>query len=296
MKAQENQDLIKAIEVQKVYPNGYKALHDLSFGVEKGQIFCLLGPNGAGKTTAFEIITATIPKTTGTIQLDGQNLAGEMPQIFSESGICSQSNTIWDYITVEQHLRVAAKVKGMTEGETQEAIDYLLRTLKLEEYRHRGAEKLSGGNKRKLCVAMSMIGAPKLLFLDEPSTGMDPVARKYLWDLIRQVMKQRQGAMVLTTHYMQEAELVGDKLGILINGRFATIGTMTELKRKFGEYSIVIYEDEKKNSKAELDELVKSVIPEAKRHSSLENKGITYKVRLLKIPFILIIHYYLGEF
>jgi len=285
LKAQENQDLIKAIEVQKVYPNGYKALHDLSFGVEKGQIFCLLGPNGAGKTTAFEIITATIPKTTGTIQLDGQNLAGEMPQIFSESGICSQSNTIWDYITVEQHLRVAAKVKGMTEGETQEAIDYLLRTLKLEEYRHRGAEKLSGGNKRKLCVAMSMIGAPKLLFLDEPSTGMDPVARKYLWDLIRQVMKQRQGAMVLTTHYMQEAELVGDKLGILINGRFATIGTMTELKRKFGEYSIVIYEDEKKNSKAELDELVKSVIPEAKRHSSLENKGITYKVNSNSMKF-----------
>jgi len=282
----ENQDLIKAFEVQKVYPNGYKALHDLSFGVEKGQIFCLLGPNGAGKTTAFEIITATIPKTTGLIQLDGQNLVKEIPQVFYETGICSQSNTLWDYLTVEQHLRTAAKIKGMTEQETQEAIDYLLRVLKLEEYRHRGTEKLSGGNKRKLCVAMSMIGAPKLLFLDEPSTGMDPVARRYLWDLIRQVMKQKQGAMVLTTHYMQEAELVGDKLGILINGRFATIGSLNELKRKFGEYSIVIYEEEGSQMfKSELDELVKSVIPEAEKHASLENKGITYKVNSNSMKF-----------
>jgi len=210
----ENQDLIKALEVQKVYPNGFKALQDLSFGVEKGQIFCLLGPNGAGKTTAFEIMTAGIAKTEGLVQLNGYDLSRDIPEIFYETGVCSQSNTLWDYLTVEQHLRVYAKMKGMKENETTEAIQYLLKALQLEEHAHKGAEELSGGNKRKLCVALCMIGAPKLLFLDEPSTGMDPVARRYLWTLIKEIMKSNKGAMVLTTHYMQEAELVADKLGM----------------------------------------------------------------------------------
>ena len=205
--------MIKALEVQKVYPNGFKALHDLSFGVEKGQVFCLLGPNGAGKTTSFEIITGGIPKSEGQVQLNGHELSRDTPEIFYETGICSQSNTLWDSLTVEQHLKIYAKMKGMNETDTAEAIQFLLRELQLEEYIHREADKLSGGNKRKLCVALAMIGGPKLLFLDEPSTGMDPVARKYLWTLIKEVMKSTNGAMVLTTHYMQEAELVADKLG-----------------------------------------------------------------------------------
>lgn len=126
---------------------------------------------------------------------------------------------------------------------------------------------------------MAMIAAPKLLFLDEPSTGMDPIARRYLWGLIKEIMKRRQGAMVLTTHYMQEAELVGDKLGILINGRFATIGNMPKLKEKFGEYSVVIYENEGvKNCKEEVDKIMKKNFSDSRQHFDTNQKGLTYKV------------------
>lgn len=173
----------------------------------------MLGPNGAGKTTAFEIITAILPKTSGTVHLDGQPLSRDIPKIFYQTGICSQSNTLWDYLTVEQHLRIYGKIKGMKGVEINETIEYLINALQLDEYVYTGVDKLSGGNKRKLCVAISMMGAPKLLFLDEPSTGMDPVARSRLWGLIKDIMAVKQGSMVLTTHYMQEAELIGDKLG-----------------------------------------------------------------------------------
>jgi len=278
IKAQDNRDPIKAIEVQKVYPNGFKALDDLTFGVEEGQVFCLLGPNGAGKTTAFEIMTAVIPKTAGCVFLQNQALTRNS-SAFYETGICSQSNTLWDYVTVEQHLKVYARFKGISGEETQQVIPYLLKALQLEEHAQKGSEKLSGGNKRKLCVAMAMIAAPKLLFLDEPSTGMDPIARRYLWGLIKEIMKRRQGAMVLTTHYMQEAELVGDKLGILINGRFATIGNMPKLKEKFGEYSVVIYENEGvKNCKEEVDKIMKKNFSDSRQHFDTNQKGLTYKV------------------
>jgi len=280
MNAQDNRDPIKAIEVQKVYPNGFKALHDLSFGVEEGQVFCLLGPNGAGKTTAFEIMTASIPKTAGDVFLQNQPLTRDS-SAFYETGICSQSNTLWDYVTVEQHLKVYARFKGISGEESQQVIQYLLKALQLEEHAQKGSEKLSGGNKRKLCVAMAMIAAPKLLFLDEPSTGMDPIARRYLWGLIKEIMKRRQGAMVLTTHYMQEAELVGDKLGILINGRFATIGNMPKLKEKFGEYSVVVYENEcVGDCQEEVDKIMKKNFSDSRQHTDANQKGLTYKVKM----------------
>ena len=179
-------------------------------------MFCLLGPNGAGKTTSFEMVTAMIPKSVGDIRLKGQELLRKNHEMFYDIGICPQVNPLWESLTVTQHLRIYAKMKGLRGDEIDEAIKFLLRTLQLEEYAHRDSDKLSGGNKRKLCVANCMIGAPSLIFLDEPSTGMDPVARSYLWTLIKDMMKAKKASMVLTTHYMQEAELVGDKLGILL--------------------------------------------------------------------------------
>jgi len=279
--AEENEDPIKAIDVQKIYPNGFKALDDLTFGVERGQIFCLLGPNGAGKTTAFEILTSKIPKTSGTVKLEGKELSRELYAVFNETGICPQSNTLWESLTIEEHLRIYAHIKGLSNTETEEAINYLLEAIGLVEYRDRPAEKLSGGNKRKLCVGISIIGAPKLMFMDEPSTGMDPLARNKLWNLIKNVMKGKRGTMVLTTHYMQEAELVGNKLGMLINGRFAIMGTLGELKKKFGEYTIAVHEIENGFSSMQIEILIQSVLGRSRRHMAPEEKGIVFKVCFL---------------
>ena len=230
--------------MEKIYPNGFKAIHDLTFGVEEGQIFCLLGPNGVGKTTAFEILTSQLPKTRGEIKFRQKILSRENFDIFYQTGVCAQSNTLWDSLTVKQHLRVYARIKGVKNEEIDPMIEYLLTSLQLTEYAHRSANKLSGGNKRKLCVAICMIGTPSLMFLDEPSTGMDPVARKNLWNLIKEVMKTRKAAMVLTTHYMQEAELIGDKLG-MINSLFFSVQYLFEAlyevyKKIFHKKSFII--------------------------------------------------------
>lgn len=204
---------MKVIDLVKVYPNGFKAVADSSFGVETGQIFCLLGPNGAGKSTTFNILTSNIPKSSGAVKLLGHDIESRNYDVMNEVGICPQVNPFWDDLTVTEHLKIYALLKGMSEASMGEIMNYLLDGLHLAEHKDKKSSQLSGGNKRKLAVALSLIGGPTLQFLDEPSTGMDPVARKFLWNLLNQNMQGRKGAMVLTTHYMQEAESIADKIG-----------------------------------------------------------------------------------
>jgi len=199
--------------LQKTYPNGYRALENLDFGVEKGQIFCLLGINGAGKTTCLEILTSKIQKSGGTVTIQGQ----EIPKFYNknpgQASICSQTNTLWDDLTVFQHFRIYVQIRGLQGEEADQVIQYLLNALRLEDYSERKIKELSMGTRRKLCVGLSLAGAPEILFLDEPSTGVDPVGRSQIWNLVKTVVKSQEGAVVLTTHYIQEAEAISDKIG-----------------------------------------------------------------------------------
>ena len=206
---------IRVMKVQKVYSNGFKALEDLSFGVRKNQIFCLLGPNGAGKSTAFDMITGRLTRTSGDIQLSGIDLANHSrsKKAFGQAGVCFQNDTLWDYMTVEQHLKVYAYLKGINGDDAREVIHFLLASLYMMNDAHKKVYTLSGGTKRKLCAAIALLAAPELIFLDEPSSGVDPLSRRRLWMLVRAIMKQTQGSTVLTTHYMQEAEMTADKIG-----------------------------------------------------------------------------------
>ena len=189
----------------------------MTFGVEKNQTFCLLGPNSAGKSTAFGAITSQIKRTDGDIYLNGKL----MPRHFSfankfdQAGMCMQTNTLWDSLTVEQHLKVYAKLKGISKQDSKEIISFLLRALYMDGDAHKQAQQLSGGTKRKLCVAIALIATPELVFLDEATTAMDPMARRQVWNLLKAVMKTTQGTTIITTHYMEEAELVADKIGKL---------------------------------------------------------------------------------
>ena len=201
------------LNVQKIYLNKLKALDGISFGVPKDQIFCLLGPNGAGKSTAFDILTGRIPRTAGDILLSGHNLPkrGAHDKALSQAGVCLQNNSLWGYMTVEQHLRVYAYLKGMSANEANEIISFLLVSLLLIDDAKKKVDTLSGGTKRKLCAAIALLAAPELIFLDEPSTAMDPQSRLQLWMLVKGIMSQTHGSTVLTTHFMQEAEQVSDK-------------------------------------------------------------------------------------
>ena len=211
----ENKDMIRLTNVNKKYPKGPKALHNLSFGIEKGQIFCLLGPNGAGKTTTFDILTKKISFDSGQIEFKGQNFADA--KMLPTIGLCPQSNLLWDLLTVEEHLKVYSYIKGISNMD--ENIQFLMRSLGLETHSHKTTSQLSSGTKRKLCVALAVLGAPDIILLDEPTTGVDPIGRNQIWNLLKAICQKKPVTILLSTHYMEDAELVADKLGEKFIGR-----------------------------------------------------------------------------
>ncbi len=180
-----------------------KALHNLTFGVEKSQIFCLLGPNGAGKTTSFGIMTKRLPYEAGELVIKKDNL---------QIGLCLQTDALWESLSVEQHLKTYAALKGLSKQQTNQSVAYLLDSFGLKEHSNKKARKISGGMKRKLGAALAIMGDPDLLFLDEPTTGLDPVGRSQLWNLLTELTQRKGSTVVVSTHYVEDAELVADKL------------------------------------------------------------------------------------
>jgi len=279
-----NKDVIKIMELQKTYPNGYQALESLDFGVEKGQIFCLLGINGAGKTTCLEILTNKIPKSGGTVEIKGQETF-EFYKSSSEASVCSQTNTLWDCLTVVQHFRIYAQMRGLEGQEAEQVIHYLLYALQLEVYSERRIRELSMGTRRKLCVGLSVVSAPEILFLDEPSTGVDPVGRNQIWDLIKTAVKSQDGVVLLTTQYIQEAESIGDKIGLLVDGGLTTIGTTADLKKRHAHYLITIGLAVGGASKAKIEKIVKFVLPEATNDEHSKPDEMIFKVPANNMKF-----------
>ena len=207
-------DPVKILNLEKTYPNGFQAVRNVSVGVEKGQIFGLLGPNGAGKSTTFNILTALIPRTAGSVKLKDTEINTNMSHIFKEVGICPQFDCLWDNLTVKEHLSVFGSMKGLHGQELDENLDYFIKVMSLTDHVNKKSNILSGGNKRKLCVSNALIGSPSLQFFDEPSTGLDPIARRFLWTALTQNIKYRNSSIVLTTHSMSEAESLCHKIGI----------------------------------------------------------------------------------
>ncbi len=175
----------------------------MTFGIEKRQIFCLLGPNGAGKTTSFGVMTKGLPFDTGKLVINGENLI---------TGFCMQIDTLWSTLSIQQHLKIYAALKGLSKQQTNRAIDYLLDCFGLKDHSNKKAKEISGGMKRKLGAALAIMGDPDLLFLDEPTTGLDPVGRSQLWNLLTELTQRKGSTVVVSTHYVEDAELVADKL------------------------------------------------------------------------------------
>jgi len=208
-----NQDAVKIVQGHRFYPDGWRALWDLNFGVGKGQIFCLLGPNESGKTSAFDIITRKGLVTYGKAYIYGQELKKDLKPIF-KTGFCMQSDVLWDYLTVEQHFNLYCCLLGFGEKETKEAIQYITKALGMKKYLDKKVRTLSGGTKRKLSVALAIIGGPEIIVLDEPTTGVDAIGRSQIWKLLKILAEKKKSTVLISTHYMEDAELVADKLGM----------------------------------------------------------------------------------
>lgn len=216
--------LLEVIDLKKHYPE-VKAVDGVSFTIEQGTCFGLLGPNGAGKTTAIEVIEGIVPPTSGTIRYKGH----ERGQAFrNEVGIQFQSTELPQYLTVRECLLT---FRGLYDRQAD--LDEIIATCRLEDILDRDNRKISGGQKQRLLLAMALANDPELIFLDEPTTGLDPQARRHLWDIIRRI-KERQRTVVLTTHYMEEAEILCDTIGIIDEGKIVAMGSPRALLQEHG--------------------------------------------------------------
>ena len=212
-----------------------KAVRNLSFCLEYGECFGLLGVNGAGKTTTFKCITNEHSQNNGKIFIDGLDISENFSKLSQVFGYCPQFDAIFEYMTVYENLYFYAKIKGIAMDRIDKIIDALIEEMSLSEFPNKIAGRLSGGNKRKLSVAISMICNPPIILLDEPSTGMDPEARRFMWAVIHKIStKRKKSSVIMTTHSMDEAETLCKRMGIMVNGEFVCLGGSNEIKEKYG--------------------------------------------------------------
>ncbi|CBZ24578.1 putative ABC transporter [Leishmania mexicana MHOM/GT/2001/U1103] len=256
-----NDDMVRVVDLRKVYPNGKVAVRNVTFFVTPGEVFGFLGTNGAGKTTTISMLCQEFIPTSGNVYVCGYDIVTESEQALQCIGYCPQFDATLDLLTVEEHLELYAGIRGILYEQRDVVIDALLRMCELSTYRYTLSSELSGGNRRKLSVAISLIGGPRVVFLDEPSAGMDPVARRGLWNAIQKV--SQNSSVVLTTHHLEEVEALAHRVAIMVDGTLRCIGDKTHLKNKFGtgfEMSIRVRADD---DMANVHRWVKTRFPEA---------------------------------
>uniref|UniRef100_M3ZKD5 P-type phospholipid transporter n=1 Tax=Xiphophorus maculatus TaxID=8083 RepID=M3ZKD5_XIPMA len=234
-------DILTMIDLSKVYKAGKKpAVDRLCLGIPRSECFGLLGVNGAGKTSTFRMLTGDTPITHGEAFLNQHSVQMEMERVHQLMGYCPQFDAISDLLTGREHLELYARLRGVPEDSVSKVSQWGVKKLGLTQYAEQEAGGYSGGNKRKLSTAISLIGAPPVIFLDEPTTGMDPKAKRFLWNCILSVTKEGR-AVVLTSHSMEECEALCTRMAIMVNGRFQCLGSVQHLKNRFGDgYTIIL--------------------------------------------------------
>uniref|UniRef100_A0A8C6KCC1 ABC transporter domain-containing protein n=1 Tax=Nothobranchius furzeri TaxID=105023 RepID=A0A8C6KCC1_NOTFU len=244
-------DLLRTYDLTKVTLSWYKIMSPiLSFQtplklenhLKQLGIGCfgLLGINGAGKTTTFKMLTGDIPVSSGEAFLNGYSIRTEMRHVHQNMGYCPQFDAINDLLTGREHLEFYARLRGVPENEVAMVAEWGIQKLGLVKYANKSAGTYSGGNKRKLSTAISLIGSPPVIFLDEPTTGMDPKARRFLWDCILSVIKEGR-SVILTSHSMEECEALCTRMAIMVNGCFKCLGSIQHLKNRFGDgYTVIV--------------------------------------------------------
>ncbi|XP_052777802.1 phospholipid-transporting ATPase ABCA1-like [Mya arenaria] len=238
-------DVLRLENLTKIFPKRgsnkkLTAVDRLCVGVPKGQCFGLLGVNGAGKTTTFKMLTGDERLTTGNAYVNNYNILNNMKDVRKNIGYCPQFDALDPLLTGVEHLRFYARLRGISETDVKHVADWAIRRLGLLPHADKISINYSGGNKRKLSTAISLIGNPSVIFLDEPTTGMDPGARRFLWDCISNIVKDGR-SVILTSHSMEECEALCGRLAIMVNGRFRCLGSIQHLKNRFGDgYTVII--------------------------------------------------------
>uniref|UniRef100_A0A2K5SFW9 ATP binding cassette subfamily A member 3 n=1 Tax=Cebus imitator TaxID=2715852 RepID=A0A2K5SFW9_CEBIM len=268
----EPEDLVAGIKIKhlsKVFMVGNKdraAVRDLNLNLYEGQITVLLGHNGAGKTTTLSMLTGLFPPTSGRAYISGYEISQDMVQIRKSLGLCPQHDILFDSLTVAEHLYFYAQLKGLSRQKCPEEVKQMLHTLGLEDKWNSPSRFLSGGMRRKLSIGIALIAGSKVLMLDEPTSGMDAISRRAIWDLLQQ--QKRDRTIVLTTHFMDEADLLGDRIAIMAKGELQCCGSPLFLKQKYGAgYHMTLVKEPHCNPEG-ISQLVHHHVPNATLESS----------------------------
>jgi len=268
--------VVEVRNLKKHYPPNVKAVDDISFEIGAGTIFSMLGPNGAGKTTTVEILEGLRHPTSGKATVLGTDIFDDYSKIRKRVGTLPQNFEPFDLLKPWEAITYWANLYDIKI--TRKEVDELIESVNLTDRKNLMSKKLSGGEKRKLGIALSLVNNPELLFLDEPTTGLDPKARRDLWNLIN-IIRDRGTTIFLTTHYLDEAEKLSDDVAIMHKGKIIARGSPDELVDKHGKSTMIVLEGSGKaglaklrqmNIEASLDELDGgNVLVPVKRHSEM---------------------------
>ena len=232
---------VPAIAVEKIVKKygDFEAVKGVSFAVKEGEIFGLLGPNGAGKSTLIRMMTTLIPVTAGRALVAGHDVSKEQNAVRREIGVIPQALTSDQDLTVEENLIIYAKLYSVPKAERDKNIAEVLEAVDLTKWRGAQTKTLSGGMRRRLEIARGLVHNPRIFFLDEPTTGLDPVSRIAVWEMLNTLKKTRNLTMLLTTHYMEEADRLCDRIAIVDHGNLVALGTPVELKQSVPGSNVV---------------------------------------------------------
>nr|XP_024376526.1 ATP-binding cassette sub-family A member 1-like isoform X3 [Physcomitrium patens]XP_024376527.1 ATP-binding cassette sub-family A member 1-like isoform X3 [Physcomitrium patens] len=259
-------DTVVVYKLNKMYPGqgvdeAKVAVRNLSLGIPPGQCFGFLGVNGAGKTTTLSILSGDTKPTSGDVFITGNSVLSKLPASQKQIGYCPQFNPLLDLMTAREHLHMYASLKGVPSQSVRKVVTDLVQAVGLEKYVDQLAGSYSGGNKRKLALCIAMIGDPAVLFLDEPSSGMDPVTRRAMWNLILNAVVEKNMSAVLTTHSMEECEALCGRVGVMVAGSLVCLGSVQHIKSQFGQGYTVELQCSRAASLTDLHHFMKSEFP-----------------------------------
>src|SRR3954468_109553 len=230
-----------AIEVQQIVKKfgDFTAVNGISFTVEDGEIFGLLGPNGAGKSTLIRMLVTLLPPTDGTAVINGFDIRKQADGVRQSIGVIPQAMTSDLELSVEENLIIFAKLYGVPRQKRERLIDELLEAVELTKWRSAPVKNLSGGMRRRVEIARGLVHEPRIFFLDEPTTGLDPVSRVAVWEMLKTIKQERDLTILITTHYMDEADKLCDRIAIVDHGELKALDSPLKLKASIPGRNII---------------------------------------------------------
>lgn len=223
--------VVETSQLTKIYPGNIKAVDSIDFEITEGEIFGFLGPNGAGKTTTIKILNTLLPLTSGTAIVTGYDVVNKPNEVRRNIGYVAQDVGVDEYATGRENLELYAHFYRLERSQVKQRVNQILELVDLTEYADKLVGTYSGGMRKRIDIAMGLIHYPKLIFLDEPTTGLDPQTRSHIWDYIRSLSRSMGITIFLTTHYMEEADQLADRVAIIDMGKIIQIGTPAQLKQ-----------------------------------------------------------------